>query len=352
MPLPMLLQIPSTTHEAAPVSEMPALPCHEAIGGAWALPLVCLDDLELAQPQISRRGVLAAKKGAGRHRETVFNETRGMAPSPEKSALYKQIQALADEEKSLENFLQNDFVPQHDASQFLSPRAFFQSPLFGAVSRSAARERNVLLVLATSQGKEVIRYEGPELRQSDGRVFLTLLHMLRDVRVGTEVCIEPETVCKAIFGRYDGNSRRQLRAHIRTLQKGLIITGAFSVQLCQAFEHPKFGEWTVSLHPHIVEIFRVSPKVWLSIQLRLSLTEGLATWLYSYIECQTRLIPTGIERVRVMCGSEASLRAFTNCLRIALRELAQAGIIDSGWSVRNGSVRWMKARTTRQSTDS
>ena len=194
----------------------------------------------------------------------------------------------------------------------------------------------------SSQGKPYIRYSGPELRQSDARVFLALLHMLRDVRVGTQVTMQPEPVCVALFGRYDGNSRRQLRTHIQRLQKGLIITDKYSVQLCLGFEYPNFGGWSVALDRHIVELFRVSPQAWLSIELRLRLPEGLTTWLYAFIESQTRLIPMKIARLQELCGSDSGERAFGNSLRLAMKEIARTGIIEAGWSLRRGQVRWMK----------
>lgn len=275
-------------------------------------------------------------------RDDTFAELKALPPSPERNALYAQIHKISAEEKWLEEQLQNDFVPQHGPSQFLSPRVFFQSALFRACSRSVTQADQVQVVLSGSTAKPTVRYEGPELRQSDGRVFLALLHMLRDIRLGIPVHIEPNAVCHALFGRYDGNSRRQLRTHLQSLQKGLVIADTFSMQLCKGFEHPKFGPWTVSLDPKIVNLFAVSPGVWLSMSMRLSLSEGLTTWLYSYIESQSRLIPTAIERLQRECGSEAGLRSFTNALRNSLQELAQHRIIDGGWSVRGGTVRWLK----------
>lgn len=121
-----------------------------------------------------------------------------------------------------------------------------------------------------------------------------------------------------------------------------IITDKYSVQLCLGFEYPKFGGWTVALHRHIVELFRVSPQVWLSMELRLSLPEGLTTWLYAYIESQTRLIPTKIPRLQELCGSDSGQRAFSNSLRLAMKELARRNIVEPGWSIRRGEVRWMK----------
>lgn len=307
-------------------------------------PLVHIDGPDPSESTLTRRGILHSKLKAREQRALVFAETRGMKPSPEKSALYKVIQAWVDEETALERRLEEHFVPQHAPHQLLSPRAFFHSPLFSASNKKVGRARTVDIALQSKSGLPGFRYNGPELRQSDGRVFLSLLHMLRDVEVGTRVNMKPELVCRAIFGRYDGKTRVQLREHIQRLQKGLIVTDKYSVQLCLGFEYPQRGPWTVALDKHIVELFRISPEVWLSMRIRLSLPEGLATWLYTFIESQTKLIPMKISTLRTLCGSESQERAFVNSLRRALRTVADTGIIDTKWTLREGEVRWLKKK--------
>jgi hypothetical protein len=307
-------------------------------------PLVHIDGPDPSEATLTRRGILHAKEKAREQRKLAFDETRGMQPSPEKTALYRAIQACVEEERELENRLEEYFVPQHGPNQFLSPRAFFQSPLFSASNKKVGRARMVDIALPSKAGLPSIRYNGPELRQSDGRVFLAILHMLRDVEVGTRVNIKPELVCRAIFGRYDGGTRGQLHQHIQRLQKGIIETDKYSVQLCLGFDYPKRGPWSVALDKHIVELFRISPEVWLSMRIRLSLPEGLATWLYTFIESQTKLIPMKISTLRTLCGSESQERAFVNSLRRALKTVADTGIIDTGWTLRDGEVRWLKKK--------
>ena len=308
------------------------------------LPEVSLENVDPEERTRTRRGVLLSKRDLEKRRIQAFGETRGMRASPEKNTLYREIQDCKAEEDLLEAHLKERFIPQHSPNQFLSPRAFFVSPLFRVRSKTIERQSHTEIALPTTHGRKPILYRGPELRQSDGLVFLALLHMMRDVQVGTAVSLQPETVCKALFGRYDGNSRKQLRDHVQRLQQGLIILEHCSVQLCLRFEYPKTGKWSVALDPQIVEIFRVSPEVWLKMQPRLQLPDGLATWLYAFIESQTRLIPMQLASLRELCGSEASDKAFTNRFRDALHHLADNGIIDKGWSISDGCVRWMKAQ--------
>lgn len=304
---------------------------------------ITIDSRDPMQETLIRLDVLNGIRTAEALRAQSSKDARRVgAGSPERNALYQHIRACVDEEKNLEMLLKERFLPQHGLTQFVSPRAFFLSPLFRVGSNKIARAKHIEHILLGSIESPVIRYEGPELRQSDGLVFMALLHMLRDVRVGTSASFHPENVCMTLLGRYDGNSRKQLREHILRLQRGLMIFERFSVQLCQRFDNPKTGKWTVSLDGDIVRLFQLSPVVWFSLETRLALPEGLATWLLGYIESQSRLIPTKISSLRQLSGSQASEKSFTNRLRDALHHLALQQVIDSGWSVRSGTVRWLK----------
>lgn len=291
----------------------------------------------------SRRNLLNRKKELAALKSATVAETRGMPKSDRREHLYREIQRYQEELDSLEGFLSANFIPQHSPSQLLSPRAFFVSPLFSVRPNSRKREDLVKFNLPSATGSPSLSYVGPELRQSDGLVFLALLHMMRDVQVGTAVNLKPDEVCRALYGGYDGHNRERLREHIRRLQRGLVQSEKFSVQLCMGFDHPSTGPWTVGLDPKIVKLFQVSPQVWLQMQPLLSLPSGLATWLFTFIESQTKLIPMKIAHISDLCGSTAEPRSFKNTLRIALRQLADTGVVAQGWSLKNDTVTWMKA---------
>jgi hypothetical protein len=313
-----------------------------AEGAAALLPEVSLEHTDPGEPTRTRRGVLQSKRQLEASRTETVAKTRSKRTIEEKNELYKESKWYTDKIDNLEFHLTEHFLPQHGPEQFLSPRAFFVSPLFRVRSKTLLREKHVELELPAPHGKATIRYVGPELRQSDGLVFLALVHMLRDVQVGTAVSLQPEAVCRALFGRYDGNSRRQLREHIQRLQQGLLIFETFSVQMCLRFDYPKTGRWTMALDKHITELFRLSPPTWFALRDRLALPDGLATWLYAYVASQTRLIPMKLATLSELCGSDAGEKAFSNRFREAMKLLALHGVIDTGWSVGHGQVRWRK----------
>lgn len=294
----------------------------------------------------TRRGVIQQKSRSRELRSIAAKEMRGLNDCPERTLLLREIQDRVQDENNLEQSLQKEFIPQHGPAQFIGPRAFFVSPLFRVCKENSARKAAVLIELTPKGALQPIRYEGPELRQTDALVFLTLLHLLRDVKAKTAIRINPSEVCKAIFKGYDGPKRKKLQSHIFRLQKGLIIFQSFSVQLCLQFDFPKVGAWSVSLDPKIVELFSITPKTWLRMEPRLGLTNGLTTWLFSFIEAQTRLIPMQVEKLLNMCGSESTVKPFTKRLQIALEQLSNAKIIDGGWSIRRGELRWMKSKAS------
>jgi hypothetical protein len=261
---------------------------------------------------------------------------------PERTRCYAIVQECLAEEGRLEGMLGDTFLPQHSPGQLISPRAMFVSPLFRVRSKKVARENFVTFKMSTALGKVALSYRGPELRQSDGLVFMALLNLARDVKVGATVSFQPDELCRRVFGRYDGPSRKSLREHIHRLQSALLEFKDFTVQLCLRFSHPSSGPWTVALDEDIVQLFGHVPPVWLELQHRLALPEGLATWLHAFVESQSRLIPTKVESLRELCGSDASAKSFSGSLRESLGKLAEHHLIAPDWSIEKGVLRWMK----------
>lgn len=319
--------------------DLPACPAP-----ARRLPEVTLLHRDAFSGVATRKEVLQTKQALRDARQEALAEARAHKVAAERGSLNRKVQASLFEEDRLESLLQTQFLPQHAPSQLISPRAFFVSPLFSVRSKTVERARFTEFSI-TVNGAAALGYAGPELRQSDGLVFMALLNMARDVQVGMAVSFSVEEFCRAVFGRYDGPARKRLREHIQRLQSALLKFDTFSVQLCQRFDYPKSGPWTVALDRQIVELFRQVPQVWLELEPRLTLPEGIATWLYAFVESQSTLIPTKVELLRTLCGSDATPRAFENKLREALAHLTRHQVIDTGWSIQKGMLRWRKTAT-------
>ena len=259
---------------------------------------------------------------------------------PGDSRAYKELQAQLDQQFKLEDTLSNEFIPNHSKNQLISPKTFFVSPLFRVSSKKSLRAKTIELDFLDKEGSRIFKYSGPELRQSDGLVFMALLNLVKDIKIGERVSFEVESFCKQIFGRYDGPARAQLKQHIQRLQKGLIELDQFSVQLCLRFDFPSKGNWTVALDKDILVLFKKSSLIWLDFEKRKSLPEGLATWLYAFIESQVSLIPVPVCKLKELCGSDATDDSFLKTLKISLKNLEDKNIIDNKWFVKNGILHW------------
>jgi hypothetical protein len=269
---------------------------------------------------------------------------------PDYAKLPTWIREAELREAQLEAALAQQFLPQHSPDQLISPQIFFMSRLFNVRSRAAPREQLVECPLGRITEGDVT-YVGPEMRQGDGLVFMALLNLIRDVQVGKRVSFEPQELCEALWSTYNGEARNRLRQSIFRLQHAVVRFPTFSVQLVLRFEYPKRGRWSVTLDEDIVLLFKQSRLVWLNLEQRRNLPEGLATWLYAYIESQTTLIPWPTEKLRELCGSDAQPREFSIVLSRALTKLASIGVVDEGWSIKNGLVHWRKPQGKELAAD-
>lgn len=293
----------------------------------------------------TRAALMACREDLHVQAVELARDAQGLpSANPQKANLFRGVQDRHAAKAHLETVLATGFLPAHGAHQLLSPRLFFVSPLFRVASKRTKRGPVTELELKSQDGGLLMRYSGPELRQSDGLVFMALLNLAKDTRVSEPVAFPVEDMCRRVFGRYDGPTRNLLRSYIQRLQRGLLEFEEFSVQLCQRFDHPARGSWTVRLDKDIVAVFQRSSEVWMDFGKRLALSEGLASWLYGFVESQTRLIPMKAATLRELCGSDASEDSFLRTLRLALHQLSEQGVLDAGWSVQGGLVRWMKKR--------
>lgn len=254
---------------------------------------------------------------------------------------HRGVQHLSAVVEHLEKAYASDFLPQHTQHQLISPRNFFTGRLFHVKSRNVPRALSLEFLL-DGRAADGARYVGPELRQGDDLVFMALLNLCRDYRVGKQACFDVAAMTEALWGAYNGQQRKRLKQTIQRLQRATIEFSGFTVQLVQRFEHPACGEWSVALDRDIVQLFRLQQEVWLDLSLRLRLSEGLTTWLYGYIRSQTKLIPWPIDNLRERCGSEAHDKAFREMLGKSLAQLAREGVIDGGWSLKGSMVHWRK----------
>ncbi len=271
--------------------------------------------------------------------------TRATSNSPELESLWKEQLFHEDKRDVQDDYIRNNFVPQHSKGQFGGTQDLFVSPLFNVCNKRQERHQ-FITVSVPMPGEPGATYEGPELRQDDALVFMSLINIARDVRVGKGISFFPQELIDAIWGHYNGESRLRLHNSISRLQKGILSFNTFKVQLIQRFDFPRKGPWTVGLDPDIVRVFNDSRFVWLDIEQRLSMPDGLPSWLYAYIRSQTKLLPTKVAQLQKLCGSTGKLHGFRKTLWNAMELLVDAQLVCRGWSIdKHDMLQWKKFPT-------
>ncbi|WP_114969905.1 plasmid replication initiator TrfA [Rhodoferax ferrireducens] len=262
--------------------------------------------------------------------------------SIEKKELWDQITLIRSDVEHHEAILAENFLHLHSSSQLVGSRDIFSSPIFNIRNHKSPREKRVELSFTLTDAT-VVKYEGPELRQDDGLVFMALLNITRDVKVGKTVGFSAQNLCDSLWGYYDGAARNRLKAMICRLQEALLQFPTFRVQLVQRFDFPNRGLWSVVLDDDIVSLITKKTVVWLDFEERLSLPSGISSWLYGYIRSQTRLIPTKIDRLRRLSGSEGAQDGFRESLKGAMGVLVGALLVDAGWHIdKHDMLHWQK----------
>ena len=263
--------------------------------------------------------------------------------SREKNELWKQIDAVRADVEGEQLILDEQFICMHSSSQLLGTRLIFRSPLFNVRNQNISRIASIKLQLPLDEETSAF-YEGPELRQDDGLVFMALLNVARDVRLGKAVGFSAQDLCQSLWGYYDGPARARLKSQISRLQLGILNFPTFRVHLVERFDFPKKGLWSVRLDADIVNLFPGKEVVWLDFQQRQSLSSGLASWLYAYIRSQTTLIPTKVERLRQMSGSGGEFEGFRSNLMKAMEVLTAARHVCGGWRIdKHEMLHWLKS---------
>jgi hypothetical protein len=309
----------------------------------WRLPEPVFVDASFNLERDLRRFHIDEVKSFREQADSLVRQAHQAAKgSDEKSERWNEVHKLNEHIDCLEGRLANDFIHLHGPSQFLGNRELLTSPIFNIRNPKSPRSGQVEILLNVRDVGN-IKYQGPELRQDDCLVFMALLNIARDVRVGKSVGFSPRRVCESLWGYYDGAARSRLKTTISRLQSAILQFPTFRVQLVQRFDFPQSGLWSVSLDTDIAQLFTKHSVVWLDQSQRHSLKNGLATWLYGYIRSQTTLMPTKVEHLRVQCGSGGALDGFRESLKVAMGVMSGEQLVDIGWHIdKHDMLHWLK----------
>lgn len=231
-------------------------------------------------------------------------------------------------------------LPEWNRDQRGIPNALARSALF-CVGNVRGKERRYFdreLIAATS-GITLV-YTGRELRQDDQDVFLQVLHMAKEQKLGEDIKFTAWSMILVLdWAKHIDSYERLSACMIRMKATALCLTvenraGArmsFTGSLMGEFDWRETGsdeplrEWTVSLERKIVQLFAPDTYSLLNWRTRLDLPP-LAQHLYSYYSTHKEPFPVGTELLHKISGSKIKeLRKFRYELKAALALLVKNG---------------------------
>lgn len=235
-----------------------------------------------------------------------------------------------------------------------APNEIVRSALFTAKNRKQPRENLKRAVIAVIGDGEIV-YTGEELRQDDETVWLQLIHLARENGLATPFQFTPYGFCKALHWPLTGQSYDRLdRCMTRLQATSLKITSSrlrneLSLSMLPRFQSKRRkdgdgGLWTVRLHDELVILFSEFQYTQLEWQRRLTLPEGLATWLHAYYASHREPFAVKIETLAIGAGlisentDKERLRDVKKLLMRALEALKECGFLIDFEITRKGIV--------------
>jgi len=200
--------------------------------------------------------------------------------------------------------------------------------------------REINVTLPSFRGAS-IEYKGPELRQDDATVWLALVHRTREGLVDATVEFDPREFAASIGWDAHKKSVDKLAVCIERMQSALVRltineTSGLRAALVGAFDWSP-ERWSVRLDPRIVGLFE-GGTTFLPRAERAQLTDGLQTWLASFLRAQSDENIFELADLAKFSGSEAVLKTFGEQVRETLPKLVAAGVV-KGFSFGRGKLR-------------
>lgn len=276
------------------------------------------------------------------------------AEKPPKEAKPKS-EVVAPKAKNKEVNTPSELLAVCSNAERILPNEIVRSALFNARNRNQKREYMRSVEIAVIGGG-TITYRGEELRQDDATVFMHIVHIAKNMPIGSLVEFTPYSICKAIGWGIGGEKYKRLRESLSRMQATALevrsqridgVWGGESMSMIPYFKWKEGDEtlakYQVKLAPQLVELFGNVHYTRTDWEQRLALPDGLATWLHTYFASHKNPHPVPIETIMQGAGMTiADRKDAAKKIRTALGKLVDVGFLAS-WEIVGGFVHVSRA---------
>lgn len=226
------------------------------------------------------------------------------------------------------------------------PNEILRSALFNARNRNQSRRyfRNEAIEIIDQSAR--ISFTGEELRQSDESVWLQLIHLAKEVPIGSPVEFTAYSMVQSLrLAKSKPNpghverlceSLRRMQAtslvvHSNRLGRGVSLSMIPKFEWQDEATGARLSKWRVYVAPEMIELFGGVYYTRLQWAQRLALPSGVATWLHGYLASHRKPVPVKLSTLQRGCGcSTETPRKFKQLVSNALAELVFVGFLKRG----------------------
>jgi hypothetical protein len=260
-----------------------------------------------------------------------------------------ELRALAERLGNAMARAQQDTAVEKPTAQIIQFPLFPEEkrPVSNDVARSSlfscvqGKDRQMFenALLATVEGIE-IRFTGRQFNQDDHDVLMQLVYMAAHKPLGEYVTVPANAILKALGRKIGKSQHKQLEGEITRLVSGTVIVrqkgvGKYIGHLVDnAFKDDITRRWRYRFNPDLRALYGPHAYTLIDWEQRITLRgKDLARWLHLYLVGHAAPFPVKVTKLRQLSGSRTKeLKNFRSKLRLALKDLKDAGIIDD-WMI-------------------
>lgn len=222
------------------------------------------------------------------------------------------------------------------------PNELVRSALFNARNRRQKRaDLSQAEIMVIGDGR--ITYSGKELRQDDETVWLQLIHLAKEKPLGKPIEFSPYSLCKAIRWSINGRSYKRIKECLTRMQANAVeiystrLKEGVSLSMIPTFrwkDHTTgkaLTHYQVTIAPALLELFGDVHYTRIEWEQRLTLPDGIATWLHGYFASHKKPHPIKLETIAQGAGlTTDSPPKVRQLIQIALNELERVRFLRPG----------------------
>lgn len=238
------------------------------------------------------------------------------------------------------NQIKIDNIPVCKKYERVIPNTIARSSLFSPISRRCERKKYDLYHIA-SRGDVEIKYTGTQLDMSDADLFMYILEVSKDHKIGEPFKMSRYELLKGLNRNICSTGYEWLFKAMHRLKTGnvFITNGSIKAEFSlvnKYKENTNLGYYELTIDSEILKLFINSQYGLIDLNKRLELKKriNLSKWMQTYISTHKKgeIHKISLKFLKDWCGLDKSqVRKFRVAMKESINELTRLSIIEKSY---------------------